>query len=200
MREITGSEEQEEDEVFKPKFKGVIEKDAEELLFEAHKDKFEGIPMFEMKNKKFLIDFAQNMKELTFNESQKIYDKGDVANYFYVIRQGRVRFCSSEEPEISFMEIGDGNYFGEYDILADEKRKYVAFSMEDNTVIYRISKFIFIDLFVNGDRNIARIFKEIADERHKEYQASFEEVKVITMKLSHELEEEAKAGNPFWKI
>ena len=68
MREITGQEEEDEEQVFKPKFPGVIEKDAEELLFEAHRDKFEGIPMFQMKNKKFLIDFSQNMKVVEFTE------------------------------------------------------------------------------------------------------------------------------------
>jgi CRP-like cAMP-binding protein len=114
-----------------------------------------------MKDKKFLIDFAQNMKELYFNEGQKIYEKGDIANYFYVIKDGSVKFCSIEEPEISFMELGAGNYFGEYDILEDEKRKYCVFCKEDTT-IFRISKFIFIDLFVNGDRTVARVFKEVA--------------------------------------
>jgi hypothetical protein len=46
MREITGQEVEVETEAFKPKFKGVIEKDAEELLYEAHKDKFDDIPLF----------------------------------------------------------------------------------------------------------------------------------------------------------
>jgi CRP-like cAMP-binding protein len=98
------------------------------------------------------------------------------------------------------MEIESGSYFGEYDILADEKRKYAAFSKDDNTKIYRISKFIFIDLFVNGDRTVSRIFKEMAEQRQQEYQLCQEQVKELTVKLSLELEEEAKKSNPFWKL
>lgn len=58
MREINGQEDDEDKEEFIPKFPGVIEKDADQLLYEAHKDKFEGIPIFAIKDKKFLIDFA----------------------------------------------------------------------------------------------------------------------------------------------
>jgi hypothetical protein len=164
MREINGQEDDDDQIEFIPKFTGVIEKDAEQLLFEAHKDKFEGIKIFGIKNKKFLIDFAQNMKILEMNEGKKIYDKGDLANYFYVIREGEVMFCEEIDSDISFMEIQSGDYFGEYDILMDEKRKYVA-KCKTDCVIYRVSKFIFLDLFSNGDRTLARIFKEIAEKR-----------------------------------
>lgn len=132
------------------------------------------------------------------NEGKKIYEKGDLANYFYVIKEGSVAFCE-EEPDISFMEIDSGSYFGEYDILADEKRKYAVFCRSDS-IIYRVSKFIFLDLFVNGDRSLSRIFKEISLERQRKFQLAFEQVKELTIRLSQEIEEEARKNNKFWKL
>ena len=67
VREIIRSKNQNNEGLlvtFRPNLKRVIAKDAEELLYQAYQNEFPGfekIRLFNENNKKFMIDFAENM-------------------------------------------------------------------------------------------------------------------------------------------
>lgn len=72
---------------FVPTFSGVNKKDADQLLFEAFYDQFQGIHLFTKNHEKSLmIEFSKVMEKKEYLPQQIIYDIGEQAKYFYVIR------------------------------------------------------------------------------------------------------------------
>lgn len=197
-REIKSVEEQEEDIIFRPNFDGVLKRDAEELMYEAHKKYLQGIELFTRKDKDFLIEFALAMKEEKFTEGQLVYEKDDSANYFFVIKEGAVEFCLPEEHTISFMEC-HGGYFGEWELIKSKKRLYTVKCLKDTTV-YKISKPIFYDLFISRERKFKTAFVETATARSIEMEKAFQLVRKLAAKLLDEIREEFNQRNPFYKF
>lgn len=71
---------------FIPNFRGVNQKDVDDLLYQAYTNKFDNTVFEGFKDKKFLIRFAQSMEEVNFAKKQIIYERGDTAKYFYLIK------------------------------------------------------------------------------------------------------------------
>lgn len=197
-REIKSVEEQEDDIIFRPNFEGVLKRDAEELMYEAHEKDFRGIELFTRKDKDFLIEFSLAMKVEEFTEGQLVYEKDDSANYFFVIKQGAVEFCLPEEHSISFMEC-HGGYFGEWELLKSKKRLYTVKCLKDTTV-YKISKPIFFDLFVSRERKFKTAFVETATKRSVEMEKAFQLVRRLAATLLDEIRQEFNQKNPFYNF
>lgn len=71
---------------FIPVFAGVNQKDVDDLLYQAYTKKFDGTAFEGISDKKILIKFAQVMEEVTYEKRQIIYEIGDQARYFYLIK------------------------------------------------------------------------------------------------------------------
>lgn len=88
-REIVHSVEFETEERkknFIPIFRGVHQKDVDDLLYQAYTKKFRNTAFDGFSDKKFLIRFAQAMEEVSYSYKQVIYERGDPARHFYLIR------------------------------------------------------------------------------------------------------------------
>ena len=197
-RTIANNEEETDDGTFRPNFDGVIKKDSEQLLYEVYSDKFEDLNLFKDKNKSFLIDFAMSMKEKKFKKNSLIYEVNDFSTYFYVIRSGIVDFCLPEDRNIPLMECREG-YFGEIEIMKDEKRKYTAVAKTD-CHLYLLPKAEFFNLFQNRDREFARRFNIAWKERENKFKEAYQTARNIFARLLDEIRAELSKDNPFYKF
>lgn len=133
-----------------------------------------------------LIDFALNMRTENYKNGQKIFTTGDKAVFFYVIKKGSVKLCFEGLSELSIVEISEGSYFGEYELMKgeeDEERSFSCYANEDETVILKISKEIFTDMFLNRDRKMGDEFKKIAKARAEEISAGIKLVEDLLKKF-----------------
>ena len=78
-----------------------------------------------------------------------------------------MEFKLSEVIDLEFMVITEG-YFGEFELLSDQKRIYDCKAKSD-VKCYTIGRDEFQNLFVNGDQKANEIFREKAFERAKEF-------------------------------
>lgn len=184
IRELKDYEVEEHEETdIRPILKSVIPEDRDELFFQAFKDEFTHIDIISKSNDvTVLIDFALNMRTDKYKNGQKIFGAGDRAVFFYVIKQGSVKFCFDGLPELSIVEIGEGSYFGEWELMDrddEAQRSYSCYSNEEDTVILKISKEIFLDIFINRDRKNGEDFKKVAKARSKNIEDGIESVQML---------------------
>lgn len=144
-------------------------RDWEQLQYEAFKNKLSGIRMFNSKNKAFMIKFASNMKKVKFEQEKTIWFQGDSAEFFYVLKSGVVEYRIDNENSfpLPFVRIEEG-YFGEYELLKGEQRRFLCVAATD-VKCYAISKEDFIELFINGDRDIHLEFRDRAHNRNERF-------------------------------
>ena len=155
--------------------------------------------MFSITNKKLMIEFAQSMIVQELKDGQKIYEVGDNPDYFYVINKGSVRFCSEHCPDIEFMKVKSGNYFGEHELLHDDSRKFICIA-DEPTQVYKISKNLFNVLFVETDKMLAKVFKELAEQRYLDFKEASEMLNKEFEDKTDDIRDEKKKTNKFWKI
>ena len=82
------------------------------------------ISIFSTMNEEALAAVAVLMKQVPFAPGQTIIHEGDVAECFYVVLSGRVKFTTRHHQgqEIALGEAGSGESFGEIGMLTGEKR------------------------------------------------------------------------------
>lgn len=199
-REVKSYEEEEEEgnEEKKqiPQFNGVLKRDVENLMYEAYEDELKGVEFFEKKDKWFCIEFAINMKKESYIDEQRIYEKDETANFFYVIKKGSVEFCLPEETRISFMECHNG-YFGEFELIENKPRMYTVRCLE-NTEILKISKIAFFEIFLEKDQEFKKDFEEVTKQRKRQFEEAFNAVRKLTHKCLEEIKLEFMKKNPFY--
>ena len=130
------------------------------------------------------------MKTDQLKLGQKIFEAGEAANYFYVIKKGSVKLCLEGIPEVSVVEIGEGSYFGEYELILNEDeqiRTFSCYSNEEQTVVQKISREVFLDMFINRDRKIGEEFKNFAKRRAGTIEWNMDQVNELLKKTSDEL-------------
>lgn len=198
-RNIESIEDKDDDVRYRPKFEGVLERDAEDLLYEAHEKEFRGINLFTRKDKDFLIEFALACKKESFNKGQMIYEKDEKSNFFYVLKRGSIGYCLPGERSITFYEC-HGGYFGEMELIKDKLRMFTIKALEEDTTIFKISKPVFYDLFLERERKFKLTFMEVAKKREKEIDDAYKHVKNLAAKLLDEIREEFNQENPFYKF
>lgn len=197
-RDILTQDDEMDERGFKPNFEGVLERDAEDLMYEAHEKDFRGIELFNKRDKSFLIDFALSMKQEQYLEGQVVYEEDQKPDYFYVIKQGSVGFFLPGDHMITFYECHSG-YFGETELLKDKDRMYTVKCLEPTT-LYKLSKAVFEDLFLERERKFKLAFLEIANKRATEIDKALHDVKALAAKLLDDIRFEFNQLNPFYKL
>lgn len=96
--------------------------DRDEMFFEAFSQEFANIDLIsKARNLSVLVDFALNMRSSHYVYGQKIFQTGDKASEFYVIRKGGVRICFEGLSELPLIVIPEGSYFGESDLMMKDE-------------------------------------------------------------------------------
>ncbi|MFC5408896.1 cyclic nucleotide-binding domain-containing protein [Larkinella bovis] len=129
---------------------------------ESHISDFERIIV--LKNTRLFADTPENilstiapiMKEVTFQEGQTIFQKGEIGNCMFVIYSGNVDIYDRQERLAQF---GPGDVFGELALLDAEPRSASAVVATD-VLLFRIDHEDFYDLMEEREevlRNMMRI-------------------------------------------
>jgi len=152
-----------------------------------------------------LIDFALNMRTEKYKLGQKIFTTGENAVFFYVIKKGSVKLCFEGLSELPLVEIAEGSYFGEFDLMdKDEEheqvRSYSCYANEDETEILKISKQVFHDIFISRDRKRGEEFKKFAKIRAQEIADIFSRVERLLKKFESEMEADSIRSQKFRKF
>jgi serine phosphatase RsbU (regulator of sigma subunit) len=67
-----------------------------------------------------LVSIGRTLKPVDFNEGELVFSKGDPGTSMYIITEGRV--CAHDGQGHVFVEMGPGQFFGEYALLDTEAR------------------------------------------------------------------------------
>ncbi|RRB07702.1 cyclic nucleotide-binding domain-containing protein [Larkinella rosea] len=129
---------------------------------EAHISDFERVIV--LKNTRLFADTPENilstiapiMKEVTYEEGQTIFQKGEIGNCMFVIYSGAVDIYDRQQRLAQF---GRGDVFGELALLDTEPRSASAIVASD-VVLFRIDHEDFYDLMEEREevlRNMMRI-------------------------------------------
>lgn len=83
----------------KPDFSGIEQKHSDQLKLEVAQSKyrFNQIGFFEGTSDKFKIHFFDNMEKFTYRRGDIIYERGSLADAFYIIVSGKVWYLMREE-------------------------------------------------------------------------------------------------------
>jgi hypothetical protein len=102
--------------------------------FEHYKyiSKFSGNKLFPQAEEysRFVLELGRMMTERNYNKDQVIFNHGDPAVFFYIIRKGKVRLLNKQLELIPIYEIRNG-FFGEYEIIFGTTRQYTAVAETD---------------------------------------------------------------------
>jgi len=80
--------------------------------------------------KKFVLELGRLMTKRYYNKDQIVYNNGDPAAFFYIIRKGTVRILNKQLELIPIYEIRNG-FFGEYEIIFGTTRQYTVVAHTD---------------------------------------------------------------------
>ncbi len=89
------------------------------------------------------------ISEVFFKKGTYIFIVGDKPDYFYIIKNGKVKVVFESIPNVVYQK---GEFFGEFSILTGSTRAGTAIAMED-TLLNKIHKTYFYD-FLNSDPEI----------------------------------------------
>lgn len=88
-----------------------------------YKDLTKGIKAFEKRGKKFIAAIGPLLRKVKFGAHETIFSENEYANEIYFIKSGSITFVLEEFENFPFMNIYEGYYFGEIDILLRQTRK-----------------------------------------------------------------------------
>lgn len=105
-------------------------------------------PIFQRLPAMNLQRVLMSLEDVTFEKDAIIFNQGDAGNYYYLIKRGVCalsRKASARAKEITLLEIGRNETFGEDALLSDEPRSMTVRAISD-VVLARIDKEHFIKL------------------------------------------------------
>jgi DNA gyrase/topoisomerase IV subunit B len=118
--------------------------------------------------------------EASYKKGNYIFIKDNIPDYFYIVKEGSVKVVFDNMPDVIYNR---GEFFGEFSILTNSKRRGTAIALND-VVLRRIDKKDFYDFL--------RIFPDILYKVILKYSSYIEKIDMFfggeTLKTSDELE------------
>ena len=89
-----------------------------------------------------------NIDRVSFKNGNYIFILGDEPDYFYIVKEGKVKMIFQTTPNIFY---GEGEFFGEFSILTNSKRAGSALALTNVTLerIHKSDFYDFLKLFPN---------------------------------------------------
>ncbi len=106
------------------------------------------------------------IKESSYKKGSYIFIMGDKPDYFYIIKEGKVKITFKAIPDVVYKK---GEFFGEFSILTGSKREGTAIALQD-TVLKKIDKKYFYDFL--------RMFPEVLYKIIKKYAFYIEKIDI----------------------
>lgn len=133
-----------------PPFSNVRPKDRSKLLLEVCKKKyyFGKIDFFSSLPQYLWLYFFENMKEMVYNPEELIFERGAVADFFYVIAQGSVQFMMNSEELKTYPFIETSSYFGEIELFENSTRMWTV-RAKMKLIVYILPKNEFFKLLTD---------------------------------------------------
>lgn len=123
-----------------------------------------GIKFFQDIDPEILLSVAPELHLCRFLTNEMIINYGEYPNEIYFIKSGSVGLTMPEFPREVFMTIGEGNYFGEIEVIYNMHRKFSVIAM--NTVeVLALERKHFIRIFFKEFKEHGRAFKLHAEKR-----------------------------------
>jgi len=135
-----------------------------ELGYYIYRGLVSGIHFFDSKDKQFISTMAPHLKQVSHSRGEIIFNEGEGASEMYFIKEGNVSFVIPECEFKSFMDIGQGNYFGEIDMIFVQNRKFMAIASTDVELLALDSE-RYRDLITRKSNSISDQIREIAITR-----------------------------------
>ena len=101
-----------------------------------------GTDVFKSSPEHILVDVAASLKEEMRYKDEKLFSKGDMGDYMYIIYSGEVKI---HDAETTFAKLGSRDFFGEFALLDSEPRSADATVAED-ALLLRLNREIFYEL------------------------------------------------------
>ena len=135
-----------------------------DLSFHMFEGVVKDIEFFKNKPKKFIGFVGIHLKPIKIGKNEIIISQGEASNDMYFIKKGQVSVSLKEYGNFSFINIKEGYYFGEVDILFDGSAKYNYISDTECTLL-TLNRIPFLQLFFREFQEIGKQFYRNALKR-----------------------------------
>lgn len=157
------------------------------LMFESL---VKDIEFFKNKPKKFIGFVGIHLKKIKIEKNEIVISQGEASNDIYFIKKGQVSVSLKEFGNFSFINIKEGYYFGEIDILFDESAKFNYISDTECTLL-SLNRLHFLQLFFREFQEIGKQFyRNALKRRNRNNQISKQAIEFCTRTIENHLKKE----------
>jgi len=147
-----------------------------ELSYRIYRNLIRGIYFFDNAQKQFIAELGPNLKKISYTKDEVIFAEDEHSYELYFIKKGMVAFVIPSLENTPFMNIGKGNYFGEIDVLFQQRRKFTAIA-QSNVDLLVLSAEKYRELIANVYQHLHQDLREQAIARRVKQISLYEEVK-----------------------
>lgn len=114
-------------------------------------------------------EIFQNLKSRTFSSSEHVFYEGMPSNneMFFVIRGAIRLYQTRSKKEVEIMELGPGEFFGEYALINKRPRAASAQAVEDDTRVAVMNKEAFLYLSRQKPDFLFRLLQRVLERIHQ---------------------------------
>ena len=176
------------DDQFEELRKSLPEKLSLEFGSTIYKKKYQNVNLLHTKGSsaEFICAVGPCLNQLAFAEGDYIYNKGEYSNEIYFVQQGTVALVIQEFNNAKVLEVTQGGYFGEIELINNTPRLYT-YQAQTEVSLLSMEKSHFIQIFLKDFKSIGKNIIEQANTREKEQRNQnkrvFEIVKEFVVKF-----------------
>lgn len=157
-----------------------------ELGYHIFKKDMLKIELFDMQinTEQVIAAVGPHLKQLKFNSGEVIFSEGEYANEMYFVKSGSALVVLNEpnsKENIPFFPIGQGGYFGDIDLIYDQRRKFTVIAACE-TYLLTLESDKIKDFFFKDFRKIGTFLKDRAKIKRKHQIKLYDKAKEILRK------------------
>lgn len=151
-------------------------------------DLLKGVDIFAQSNEKVIERIAKGLFELRLNPGVGIIRKGEMGNCMYIIADGQVRI---HDGEITFVEFGRGNIFGEFSLLDSEPRSASVTTLTPS-LLYRLDQETFYEIIDEHPEVTRNTIRLIVNRLRKQNDKNTANLRKRQEELTQQVEERTR--------